>query len=197
MKDTDFLRIYEQPLSLSDARAAIQAVNRYDFFHARKMAIDAYGFAIPCKEAITALAGLSPLVEVGAGNGYYSRLLRAAGADVVATDAGMQSGYSKVWKTDGIIQMTAIQAVKAYPDRNVFVSWPSYDEDWATKMALAMKKGRVLGYIGEGRGGCTANRKFFDILASHFETVEELAIPKWDGIHDGLTIAKKKKRRSL
>src|SRR3954471_21819338 len=45
-----------------------------------------YSFAIPSNEVLAALRALGPLVEVGAGAGYWARLLRDLGADVVATD---------------------------------------------------------------------------------------------------------------
>jgi hypothetical protein len=82
--------------------------------------------------------------------------------------------------------MGAVSAVAAYPDRNVFVCWPSYDEGWAGEMAMVIKSGRRLVVIGESRGGCTANNRFFDILDSKFEEVGSIYIPQWDGLHDYL-----------
>ena len=192
MKSNDFLQLFEKPVSAMEAQAVLRDLGLHDAWYARKMAIDTYGFAVPCKEAVEALVALSPLIEVGTGNGYYSRLLGASGADIVATDVGKQGGYSKMWKTEGVLQAEAVEAVKAYPDRNVFMSWPSYDESWAGQVAKAMAKGRVLAYIGEGRGGCTADDGFFDILDSDFEEIGGVAIPKWEGIHDYLKLYKKK-----
>lgn len=42
--------------------------------------------AAPNAAAVAALAARSPLLEVGAGTGYWARCLRAAGADVLALD---------------------------------------------------------------------------------------------------------------
>ena len=42
---------------------------------------------MPCRAALRALVTRSPLVEVGAGLGYWAALLRAAGAAVAACDA--------------------------------------------------------------------------------------------------------------
>jgi hypothetical protein len=47
----------------------------------RHALVDRYGWAIPTDEAIAALVELSPLVEIGAGRGYWAHLLRQAGAD--------------------------------------------------------------------------------------------------------------------
>jgi hypothetical protein len=46
-----------------------------------------FGYAVPTEEALAALAALSPLLEIGAGVGYWAALLRGRGADVLATDA--------------------------------------------------------------------------------------------------------------
>ncbi len=48
-----------------------------------------------CREALKALAGVGPLLEVGAGTGYWAFLLRQAGVAVTAVDShppGAQSG---------------------------------------------------------------------------------------------------------
>jgi methylase of polypeptide subunit release factors len=45
-----------------------------------------YAFASPNSEALKALVKLSPIVEIGAGVGYWAALLRQQGAEVVAID---------------------------------------------------------------------------------------------------------------
>lgn len=60
----------------------------------RTFACRMYAFAVPTSEAIAVLKRYSPVVEVGAGTGYWASLLRKAGADVTAldcqpTDSGM------------------------------------------------------------------------------------------------------------
>ena len=46
-----------------------------------------YAFAVPNKAALDELATVSPIVEVGAGTGYWASLLRSQGVDVVAYDS--------------------------------------------------------------------------------------------------------------
>src|SRR5262245_34518575 len=48
--------------------------------------IKVFGFAVPNAEAIAAIAALSPIVEIGAGTGYWAWMLRNAGVDVIAYD---------------------------------------------------------------------------------------------------------------
>ena len=45
------------------------------------------GFAVPSQEALDVVAKCSPLIEVGAGTGYWAALLQKAGADIIAYDA--------------------------------------------------------------------------------------------------------------
>src|SRR4051794_33637665 len=45
-----------------------------------------YAHAVPTSEALQALIELGPLLEIGAGAGYWARLVRDLGGDVIATD---------------------------------------------------------------------------------------------------------------
>src|SRR3954447_23075729 len=45
---------------------------------------DKYAWAVPNEEAIDVLVEHSPLIEVGAGRGYWARLAAEAGADIIA-----------------------------------------------------------------------------------------------------------------
>lgn len=189
---TDVESLFESPVGCREAQGIIDCVSRFDYTM-RQEAVVRYSFAIPCSEAIRALVALSPLVEVGAGSGYWSGLVGQAGGDIVATDIGKQSAYSKFWSSSKVVQMSAVDAVFAYPNRNVFVCWPSYDEDWAAEMALKIREGRKLIVIGEGHGGCTANGRFFDVMDEKFDEVSRLRIPQWEGIHDDMTIYERRK----
>src|SRR6202050_3520431 len=45
-----------------------------------------YSYVFPDDRSLTALAALGPLVEIGAGTGYWAFRLRALGVDIVAFD---------------------------------------------------------------------------------------------------------------
>lgn len=45
-----------------------------------------YAFGVPTDAALDAIAARGPVVELGAGTGYWAALLRQAGCDVVAYD---------------------------------------------------------------------------------------------------------------
>lgn len=53
----------------------------------RTFACRMYAFAVPTAAAIEVLKQHSPLVEIGAGTGYWASLLQKAGGDIVALDS--------------------------------------------------------------------------------------------------------------
>jgi hypothetical protein len=92
-----------------------------------------YAWAIPNNVALTALAGLSPIVEVGAGTGYWASLLTEHGADVLAYDIVLP-GEENHWHSDATnlwhpIQVGPSEVAGEHPDRTLFLSWPPYCPD--------------------------------------------------------------------
>lgn len=89
-----------------------------------------WGFSIPCQEAVAGLVGCGPLVEVGAGSGYWSALLQQAGADIVATDptptGNVGYGFAAGVRFQ-VLPLDAMAAATRFADRAVFCSWPTRD----------------------------------------------------------------------
>lgn len=154
-----------------------------------------YSFAIPCREAVEALKRLEPIVEIGAGSGYWTAVLKAAGCDVVATDlqAVGSTGYGFVaGRWTSVEPLGAPEAVRAYPDRNVFCCWPTEGADWALDASVEMKPGCFLAVIGEGAGGQTATEEFWRYLREAFEPHESVVIPQFPRTRDFLAICRKR-----
>lgn len=159
-------------------------------FKVRSTYIKKYGFAIPNDIAIKTIAAAEPILEVGAGSGYWTYELRKQGVDVIATDPATgryrlneaaflwEAGWCKVEK------LTAIEAIKTYSSRTLLVVWPDM-EDWPIK-ALKAYPGKHLFYVGERDGGCTGNDAFHTYLNRHFELIQEVNIPQFAGINDCL-----------
>lgn len=154
-----------------------------------------YTFAIPIPAVLEGIAKYSPIVEVGAGKAYWASVLRNMGVDIIATDRYpiQQNGYQKADHefVENMEYLTANQAIKSYPDRNVFMCWPEYNRSWAYE-ALKLIKGQYLIYIGELKDGCCADKKFFNYLEKHFEEVETLPLMSWVGIHDVCIVYRRK-----
>lgn len=150
---------------------------------------------IPTQSLIDILVEFSPIVGVGSGYGYTESLAKKAGADIIATD--MNPDSTNQWLKSGksyldVEKLDAVEAVKKYSDRNVFMAWPPYDNPMAYEVVKAMQPGRFLVYVGEGRYGCTGDDNFFIYLESHFKQVNHQAsIPSWEGIYDDVEVYQK------
>lgn len=152
----------------------------------------AWGYSIPCKEAVEALCSLGPLVEIGAGTGYWSALLCAAGADVIATDAAaageQQYGFT-VGRHCETEHLTAQQAVLRHPDRTVFCSWPTQGGKWALAAAWSMRPGQKLALISGSRTGTPGLSRY---LRTRFDTIGVVDTPHFPLLDDRLTIHRKR-----
>lgn len=149
---------------------------------ARRHATRRYAWAVPSEGALARIAERGPIVEVGAGRGYWAALLRLRGVDVVATDAHW---YPPTW-TDVAI-MDAAEAAAAHPDRALLLIWPPYNQDTAHR-ALCAYRGSTVIYIGEGYGGCTGDDAFHEALEREWRAVDGCSVPQWSGLHDHLTV---------
>ena len=172
-----------------DARASLHM--------ARHAWIERFGFAIPCAEALDLIASHTPLVEVGAGTGFWAALLACRGADVIATDVGRGVSYAGdddrwIGRFHPVEFMEASHAVRSNPGRNLLSIWPSYNENWIAKAATHLHPGRRFILIGEGEGGCTGDDALFELLDRNFEMETHIRIPVFPGMHDRLSVYLKK-----
>lgn len=160
-------------------------------FTVREKYIERFGFAIPNEAALEAIATAAPILEAGAGSGYWAHELKKFGVDIVATDPGTgcyhglpnKGFWNQDWHT--VEKLTATEAIKAYPTRNILTVWPDLHGNWPTRM-LRSYRGKHLFYVGEGDGGCTGNDAFHQHLDKHYELVQEITIPQFESIHDRL-----------
>jgi hypothetical protein len=166
-----------------------------------------YAWAIPNEAALTALLSLGPLIEIGAGCGYWAHLLRERGGDIVAYDINPpnderhSNGWCKHTFEEPRLVGTAWTTVlrggpsvlkqRRHRERALFLCWPPYDEPIA-HVALRTFRGDTFAFVGE-QWGATGNAAFFRLLASGWLDVREVTIPRWENTHDTLTIWKRKK----
>lgn len=171
-----------------------------------------YSWSVPTEEAIQLLVRLSPLVEVGAGTGYWASLIRAAGGDIIAYDrdppdmqAELQTENSWHWDTGYTftkVERGTLEVLDSHTDRTLLLCWPPFSkqikpESWAeTKahlrecmgyQALRRWRGERVVYIGEWRC-CTAGWAFHDLLDRRWRKMVKLDLPHWPGIWDRLSV---------
>jgi len=153
-------------------------------FMLRDELIMKYAFAIPTDEVIQKLVEMSPIIEIGAGTGYWAKLITEAGGDVIAVDNGERDDWTGKWFE---VRDGTYEEVSNHPDRTLFLCWPPYESDMAFE-TLKLYKGKTVVYVGEGHGGCCATDEFFDYLEENFVEQKGITIPRWPGIHDYMEI---------
>ena len=160
-------------------------------FERRHDLVRRYAWAIPTDEALNEIAARSPIVEMGAGTGYWASLLAARGADVIAYD---RDPGCNTWIEPGVLHFDVRPgtwlSVKQHADRTLFLCWPPMNP--MANNTLRCYRGACLVYIGEGEGGCTADDPFFRRLGRDWHMVASIDIPQWLGVHDRLGIYERK-----
>jgi len=157
-------------------------------YEMRRKLTKKYAWAIPTPEAIEAIKKYLPIIEIGAGKGYWASLIDG---DIICFDkhAGRPEDNFHVDDTAGFypVEEGSHEKIAEHPDRTLFLCWPPYDTPMAAD-CLREYGGTHLVFIGEGRGGCTAGDDFWKMIEDGWETIEDIGIPQWNGIHDWLTI---------
>ena len=164
----------------------------------RQYLIEAYAWAIPTPEVLHTLATLAPLVEIGAGTGYWAWQLQQIDVDIVPYDAHAPIGPSdsgNLWHP-GATSWTHIEiadsvASAAHPDRTLFLCWPPYREAMAAD-AVRAYQGATVAYIGEAKGGMTADDSFFELLERSWVRRQIVRVLRWEGFDDQLEVWERK-----
>ena len=159
-----------------------------------------YSWAIPSRAALGLIADHGPILEVGAGTGYWASLLAT---DVVATDLTPPTHGGNPYHRDGrtwfpVGRMTAVDAVRAHPGRTLLLCWPPPDDDAAGYAAVRAYQGDRVLLIGGDEDGPTGTPRLHRELELNWTVTDELALASWPGIPDRLTVwARNGQRRPL
>ena len=141
----------------------------------RASTINRYGFSIPNDQALQAIVSFSPtgVVEVGAGTGYWSRLLYEHGVDVVAYDLAPPPSASNRWFADSQpwywVHPGDETVVERHHDRTLLIVWPTRNDTWAARALERFHHagGQRFAYVGEGPGGRTGDDSFHALLGAY------------------------------
>jgi hypothetical protein len=150
-----------------------------------------FAYAIPNDVAIRRLVSAGPLLEVGAGLGYWARLIRDGGGDILAVDRDWSAGSDKpgfnpenrfhgegneAW-TQVVLVDDCVATVRDHPERTLFLCWPPWGnpdapepaDGWFDAECLKAFSGDVFILVGE-IGGCTGSPAFERELRARWET---------------------------
>ena len=186
----EYLENYEK--SRENSMVYCKDFSFYDDYKYRSEFTKKYAWAIPTEEALDTIVKYSPIIEIGAGTGYWAYLLHQKGTNIICFD---KEPYNNHWCRNqwfeiksGSFEVLTIQENK---NRNLFLCWPPYDDSFATK-CLNHFRGNYLIYIGECQGGCCADDDFFELLEKNYMKIKYVSLLQWSGIHDDLYIFKRK-----
>ena len=112
-----------------------------------------YSYVLPDERSLSALADLGPLVEMGAGTGYWAYRLRARGADVIAFDQAPPDGarvnrYHPSTSTWTEVVAGDHTSLTRYADRALLLCWPPLFS--ALGESLTYYGGNTVAVIGDG-----------------------------------------------
>lgn len=112
-----------------------------------------YSYVVPDDRSLAMLAGVAPLVEIGAGTGYWASRLRALGVDIIAIDQAPPGGArvnryhatTQTW-TDVIAGDQTL--LSGFSDRSLFLCWPPLFSSLGD--CLRYYGGNIVAVIGDG-----------------------------------------------
>ena len=154
----------------------------------RHLFVSVYSFAVPNNDVIKEIVKHSPLVEVGAGAGYWAYLITKFGGEICATDSyEWERGkavspiftYRKMWYD--IERLSAEETIAVHPTKTPLLVWPYPNQTWADSV-LTTTKSNVAIIVGEvGSAACTADpllhNKSWKVASTH-------KIWNWSDIND-------------
>jgi len=173
-------------------------------YTARDKAVKHYAWSVPTEYAIRRIIECGPVGDVIAFDQYQPHENK---------DYPFEQGWFEV-------QEGGPEKGAEHSNRALFLCWPPYATSFAYD-CLKAYQGDTLIFVGEGSGGCTGDDDFFRLLDDHYdqddddffrllgdhydqdddesdikaqwEEVECVTIPQWEGIHDYMTIYRRKK----
>lgn len=149
----------------------------------RRQLVWAFAWAVPASEAVAEIVSHGPLIEVGAGTGYWAWLLRQAGADIVAYDRAVEA--PPFWSE---VSLGGPERVAEHADRTLFLCWPPMGEPLAADCLSVYRGERVLSIGERGEAARTGDARFRELLARDFAEERQLGLPCWPGFTDCLTV---------
>jgi len=179
-----------------------------------------FAWAVPCKEAIDAIKKYArePIYDVLAGTGYWTKILKKAGLNVVASDihkitnknhyhqnksdtGGKNIQHLVKKEKEKIIRRNALKVGYDFKTErlngDIFLSWVPYQASFATDILEMLPIGTRVFEIGEGMGGCTGDASFHKYLCDNFDALHYEDLPNFRGIHDSLTVWEKIKNSPI
>ena len=187
----------------------LKSVDNYEWHHGHSMVrcevlgaplVEKYAWAVPDNKALEIIKHFAPIIELGAGGGYWAYLLREMGVDIVAVDKYNAKGaktYTEVIKGE-----PKILKKKEHEERVRFLSYPD-DRESMSMECLEYFQGDTIIHVGElaitgtkaggvqrpwGKTSCS---EFQVALMADFHCVVRHRLPSFPTSCDYLTVWKR------
>ena len=147
-----------------------------------------YAYATPTNHALDVMKEYEPLIEIGAGTGYWSSLLKSEAYDITPPTTSPNEFHGKVPTFTTVSQ--GGPEILSKTTKNLFLCYPPPLNDMAYQ-CLRYFKGKFVLYVGEWQGN-TANSKFEDVLERHFNLIKVVSLPNWSNTFYNLSIWERK-----
>lgn len=156
----------------------------------RDRLIPQFSYSVPCEEALQAIAERGLVVEIGAGGGYWAKLLTELGCDVVAYDlrpreCWASQGHRAIAHRWFDVHYGGTPQAGRHPDRTLMLAWPPHGTPMAHRALQAHYRagGQTVVYLGEW-GGCTADKHFHRMLRLRYREVAAIKLPGLMWLHE-------------
>lgn len=183
------LRIWESLVARDPgAPDPAAALDRIAIVHlVRQAVIRRWTWAVPSGEVLDAIAehaGGRDVVEVGAGTGFWAMHLAARGVWVESYDAAPPE------RTFVPIEVGGPEAAGRHPDAVLLLVWPPHRSSMAAEAVVAHADagGQRVIYVGEDRGGWTADDDLFELFDDEYTEIARIEVPSWPGYDDHLVV---------
>lgn len=181
--------------------APAEAAVGLDLEARRRELASLFSWAVPSTHALDVLAAHAPLVECGAGMGYWAALLRSRGVDVMAYDAAPPGRSRNDFHRAGrppwteVRRASSVAAARRHGERTLLLCWPPYGDDAASYDVLRAYRGDTLIYIGEPDEGATGSVRFQRELGLNWTLTRAVALPRWPRLRDTLMVYRRNAER--
>jgi hypothetical protein len=138
-------------------------------------------------------------IEVLAGCGSLSKVLKDRNVDIIATDDFSWDGTPN-WNHDrsywtSIENIDCAKAIEKYKDRDIVImSWALYETAYNCLLKMReVNPNMLMVFIGEEKHGCTADDDFFDnmkIINDKDIYNIDCKIPRWKNTYDHIILVK-------
>jgi len=88
-------------------------------------------------------------------------------------------------------QLTAVEAVEAYPERQLFCAWPTAGEAWAAEAVARVRPGLLVAMILDARSDMTGDAALVRTLDEACAPVGTVVIPQFPRVQDRLIIRRR------